>query len=83
MTDVPVFMRGDMLPRPHSGQHRRSRATSFLREKSTLSLQRDKRKPKQSFKKRSRQRPGLRDSFYGSSADPGAAVSHCVCIDCG
>lgn len=74
MSEVPVFMRGDNLPyrrppsalsRGSSDKRRHIRHSSTLRDKSTLSLQRDKmkRQPKQSFKKRARQRPGIMDKF--------------------
>lgn len=72
MSEVPVFMRGDNLPpRPPSGISRSSSGkrhhvhrSSTLREKSTLSMQRNKMKKKQNFKKRARQRPGIRESFF-------------------
>lgn len=74
MSEVPVFMRGDSLPyrrppstisRSSSGKRGHIHRSSTLREKSTLSMQRDKiKKPKQNFKKRARQRPGIRESFF-------------------
>lgn len=73
MSEVPVFMRGDNLPhrrppsaisRSSSGKRHHIHRSSTLKEKSTLSMQRDKMKKKQNFKKRARQRPGIRESFF-------------------
>ena len=63
---VPVYMRGGTLPRsrPHSGHQRKHRnSTLGMLQQTTLSLQRPRRKPPKSFKKRARKRPTVYDHF--------------------
>ena len=74
-TEVPVYMRGETLHTLHpQSAHSRSRSsgkgqrvfhTGALRERSTLSIQRAKKKKAgHNFKKRARQQPDVRQSFF-------------------
>ena len=72
VSEVPVFMRGDMLPytEHHNVPGNHVRHSSSLQDRTTLSLQRTKRKAKPGLKKKARRRPGIRSSFFDSAPRP-------------